>query len=398
MIACVRIPYFAISIEARGNPRFSTLSVIMVRYTPKGRGKVIAYSASAEAVGVDVGMLSVRAAALCPEAAILPMTPTRYRRALQGIMSRLTVFSQWIDADKDYFQTAYLYLDLGKLRPSDGRTLAAQIVQRLCEQEGIAASVGLAADKFTAQVAACLATIGQAQLVARGEEPSFLSPLPVTFLRADTEAARRLALFGLRTIGQAAAIPRGSMVAQFGEQGSQLHRWAAGEDNRRVTKFLEPQTERAEMTFDDPVEDRLIVQNALYNLANELAERLAKSSFTCREIALTAYMERGRQIEDHRQLKQPIHTFAALYRALQAALERMTFHCRVERIEVELGKLKPVLPKQLSLFDSATKPPVIDIMREIAARYDERLYTAGLDTRHAYASELAFYLESLEPA
>ena len=398
MIACVRIPYFAAGIEARGNPRLLTLPLIIVRYTPKGRGKVIAFSADAEAVGVDVGMLSVRAAALCPEAAILPVAPSRYRRALQQIMTGLTAFSQWIDADNDYLQTACLYLDLGKLRPTDGRALATQIVQRLYEQEGIAASVGLAADKFSAHVASCLANVGQVQLVAHREESKFLSPLSAAFLRADTETARQLALFGLRTMGQVAAIPRGSMVAQFGEQGSQLHRWAAGEDSRRVAKFIAPQIERAGMTFDDPIEDRLVVQNALCNLANELVERLRESSLTCREIALTAYMERGRHLEDHRQLKQPIHTFAALYRALQAALERMTFHCCVERIEVELGKLKPVLPKQLSLFDSAIKPPVIDIMREIAARYDERLYTAGLDTRHAYVSELAFYLEPLEPA
>jgi nucleotidyltransferase/DNA polymerase involved in DNA repair len=399
MIACVRIPYFGVSIEARGTPRFSTLPIIVVRYTPTGRGKVIGYSSQAESVGVEAGMLSVRAAALCPEAILTAFAPNRYRRALWGVMTCLTAYSQWIEADRNYAQTAYVYLDLGKLRPSDGRALAVQMITRIAGDERLSSTVGLAADKFTAYAAANTVGQEQVQLIARGDEAAFLAPLSLSLLSPDRETARRFNLLGLQTLGQLAAIPRGAMLAQFGDDGRRFHRWSSGEDERRVAKFVEPLTERSSHTFDNPIDDKLIIQNVLCGAALELAERLKHLNLTSRSVTLTTYQERGAQLEDHRQLHKPISTFAAIYRALQTALGRMSFHDRVERIDVELGKLESVAPQQLSLFDSDSKIHIRDVVIEIASKYgDERIYTAALDSRRAHVPELAFYLQELEPA
>jgi nucleotidyltransferase/DNA polymerase involved in DNA repair len=399
MIACVRIPYFGVGIEALGNPRFSTLPIIVVRYTPTGRGKVIGYSAQAESLGVEAGMLSVRAAALCPEAILTAFAPNRYRRALLGVMTCLTAYSQWIEADRNYAQTAYLYLDLGKLRPSDGRQLAAQMITRLASDEHLSSAVGLAADKFTAYAAACTAGQRQTQLIARGDEAAFLAPLPLSLLSPDRETARRFSLLGLQTLGQLAAIPRGAMLAQFGDDGRRFHRWSSGEDERRVAKFVEPLTERTTHTFDNPIDDRLIIQNVLCGAALELAERLKRLNVTSRSVTVTGYLERGAQLEDHRHLRKPISTFAAIYRALQTALGRMSFHDRLERIDVELSKLESVAPQQLSLFDTEPKIRIRDVVVEVASKYgDERIYTAALDLRRSHIPELAFYLQELEPA
>lgn len=395
MIACVLIPHFAAAIEARDHPRFLAQPVLVVRYSAKGRGKVAACSPTAELVGVEIGMPSVRAAALCPEAILLTAAPYRYRRALLNVMDSLRVYSQWIDVDKPYLQTATLYIDLGKLRPSDGRALAQGIIDHLCREQGVAAVVGLAADKFTALLSAH--RMNAITLVPRGEEAAFLASQPVDFLDLDPELARRLALFGLDTLGQVAALSRGAMMEQFGEAGLTLHRRASGEDKRRVARYMPPHTEQAHAEFDPPVRDRLIVQNVLAAQTETLAQRLKGTNLTCRQITLTLHLESGGQLEDSRQLRQPVYSAASLYRAAQAALHRLTPHEGVIRVALELATLKPHLPQQLSLFDTASTPDPLAVVSDIAARYDESyFYTAALSANPSYLPEFSFYLTALD--
>jgi DNA polymerase IV len=387
MIACVRIPHFAAAIEAREHPRFLAQPVLVVRYTPTGRGKVAACSATAELVGVEVGMPSVRAAALCSEANLVTAAPSRYRRALLSVMESLSTYSQWMDVDKPYLQTATLYIDLGKLRPSDGRTLAQGIIDHLCREQGLSALVGLAADKFTALLAAH--STNNITLVPRGEEAAFLASQPVDLLDLDPELARRLALFGLEKLGQVAALSRGAMMEQFGEAGVVLHRRALGEDKRRVARYMPPQVEQAHAEFDPPVRDRLILQNVLTTQTETLAQRLKDVNLTCRQITLTLHLESGGQLEDSRPLRQPIHSASSLY--------RLTPHEGVRRVALELAALKPHLPQQLSLFDTAATPDPLAVVSDIAARYEESyFYTAALSANPSYLPEFSFHLTALD--
>jgi DNA polymerase IV len=340
-------------------------------------------------------MPSVRAAALCPEANLVTAAPSRYRRALLSVIESLSTYSQWIDADKPYLQTATLYIDLGKLRPSDGRTLAQGIIDHLCREQGLAALVGLAADKFTALLAAH--STNNITLVSRGEEAAFLASHPVDLLDLDPELARRLALFGLEKLGQVAALSRGAIMEQFGQAGVVLHRRASGEDKRRVARYMPPQVEQAHAEFGPPVRDRLILQNVLATQTETLAQRLKDTNLTCRQITLTLHLESGGQLEDSRPLRQPIHSASSLYRAAQAALHRLTPHEGVRRVALELAALKPHLPQQLSLFDTAATPDPLAVVSDIAARYEESyFYTAALSANPSYLPEFSFHLTALD--
>ena len=65
MIACIRIPYFAVTLARSSCPDQNVHPLILAHYTG-GRGKVYAACEKAVNAGVKVGMSLSRARAICP--------------------------------------------------------------------------------------------------------------------------------------------------------------------------------------------------------------------------------------------------------------------------------------------------------------------------------------------
>ncbi|MBV8222709.1 MAG: hypothetical protein JO293_05070, partial [Candidatus Eremiobacteraeota bacterium] len=87
--------------------------------------------------------------------------------------------------------------------------------------------VSLASNKF---VALCAARSGDGTVVARGREAEFVAPLPLAALDLDPKIIERLRLFGVRTLGELAALPHGPFVRRFGPPSGLWHARANGVD------------------------------------------------------------------------------------------------------------------------------------------------------------------------
>jgi nucleotidyltransferase/DNA polymerase involved in DNA repair len=392
MIACIRLPYFAPTLEAQLNPRLADLPLLVANR------KVHAVSRSAEQAGAAPGMLLTRARAFCPQAVIVLPTPGRQARALRGLLATLSEFTQWLDTEREAAQTAYVYADLGRLRPREGQVIATEMLTRLHKSHGFEGTVGLAAGKFPARAAARLASVGTVQLVPRGEEAAFLAPLPVTLLPLDRETARRLDLLGLRTLGQLAAIPRPALLAQFGKGGGTLHRLASGEDSRRVGRYTPERLERASFLFDAPIDNRLIVERAIQRLACTLAERLGEGGLTTRELTLLVRTVRG-TLEATRRLRQPLDGLLPLSRAARTLLDTLPLRAPVEAVELIVGRLAPVQPRQLALFGAEGEDDVRALLIDMIPRYGEScFYTAALNPQPTALPERRFHLTPIDVA
>lgn len=369
-----------------------------MRYS-SGRGKVYATCTQAAQVGVLPGMSLSRVRALCPSAAIQTAVPSRYQRTLHDVMAALTVYSQWIDTPKSFAQMAVIYIDLGRVRPSEATAIGHQIVQRVNEQFGLNVTVGLASSKFVAYAASLVAGNEGVKLIPRGEEAVFLAPLPVDALPLDRETRRRLDLLGLRRMGQIALLPRPALIAQFGRIGGTMHRLASGDDTRRVAKFVSERIEQADMDFDPPVEDRQILLNVLCRLAGDLAKRLEADNLTCSDVTLTVNLHGGKAVEARRQLSEGISSALPLYRLCQTLLDKLTIRQEVVDISVQLAGLAPVKPRQLSLFDWGAKRDLRETIIHLSERYGEdRFYTAALHPGGDLLPERRFHLEQVEIA
>ncbi|HEX2173266.1 MAG TPA: hypothetical protein VHL09_12565, partial [Dehalococcoidia bacterium] len=112
--------------------------------------------------------------------------------------------------------------------------------------------IGLATDRFVAEVAARRTPPGSWRLVALGTEREFLAPLSVRYLPGSAETHRRLRLFGLRRIEQVAAIPTGDLMRQFGAEGRLLADRSRGIDPRPITPWAPPPEVAERVTFESP--------------------------------------------------------------------------------------------------------------------------------------------------
>jgi hypothetical protein len=310
----------------------------------------------------------------------------------------LTDYSQWVEAERTGIQTAVLYIDLGKLRPSEGRAIAAQMIAQLGTL-GFAVSIGLASGKFTAMVAANTAQVGEIRLVAQGDEACFLSAQPVTLLPLDRELDRRLALLGLYRIGQLAALPRNALIAQFGKPGGRLHRLASGEDQRRVARYTAPVTECETRQFDPPLDDRLILQSVLSALSAGLAGKLAEQGLSCREVTLTLRLENRLELDIQSRPREPISSGVVLVRTIWSLLNKLTLNAGIIEAEIQLGRLTPTLPRQLSLFDVLEGHDPREVLLDLSERYGEDLfYTVATNPLQPRLPEWRFILEKVEAA
>src|SRR5262249_15449334 len=90
------------------------------------------------------------------------------------------------------------------------------------------ASVGIAATKIAAQLAA--RDGGGCAVIPAHEEWHFLAPLPIQLLAPDAALLGTLQRWGIRTLGDLAALPASAVATRLGPAGAQLARRARGED------------------------------------------------------------------------------------------------------------------------------------------------------------------------
>ena len=94
--------------------------------------------------------------------------------------------------------------------------------------QGLRVNVAIARSSLTAQVLA-FACAGIC-VVPPGRERACLHPLPLLALPLSDTQAATLDRWGIRTVGDLAALPRERLSSRLGKSGRALHRLACGED------------------------------------------------------------------------------------------------------------------------------------------------------------------------
>jgi hypothetical protein len=167
MIACLRLPDFALSIARQQHSELIGQPFVLARYTGRS-GKMYAASVEARALGVRAGMTLSRARALYPEASVLPAEGTGSLQVLHDLLERLCSFSDKLEvpASPDPEDTC-IWLDLGKLSEAEVFPLGQRILHTV---GNFPAALGIARGKTLARIAALHTLVCEITLVASGTE------------------------------------------------------------------------------------------------------------------------------------------------------------------------------------------------------------------------------------
>ena len=271
--------------------------------SPTGRGVVAAASYEARAFGVRSAMPMVRARRLCPGLMVVPPRFERYHEVseqLMRILRDVTPLVEPLSLDEAFLDVGGAVRIFG-----DPPSIAERIRARVRDELGLPCSVGVGPTKSVAKLLSGLAKPDGSLHWPADEVITRLRPLPVGMLwGAGPRTTERLAENGLATIGDVADTDPRLLRRLIGDAlGEQLHALARGIDPRPVDPVHEARSISAETTFDDDVDDQVILERRLQRLATGVARRLRGQGLAARTVTVKV------RFADHRDLTRS-HTLA----------------------------------------------------------------------------------------
>jgi len=263
---------FFVSVEQVLNPELRDKPVV-VGGKPDRRGVVAAASYEARAFGLHAGMPLVTASRLCPQAIFIQGSFPRYRHASQRFMAILGDFSPFLEP----ISLDEAYLDVTGFESIHGsiHQMALTIRQRIKDELGLCASVGIAGCKVVAKVASELSKPDGLLEVASSEERAFLAPMPVEKLPGIGKKTERILKgLGVHTILDLSLLPLSTLKIHFGASGEVLHRFSNGIDNRKVLPPSAAKSISRETTFGEDTRNVTLIEATLRYLSERVGAYL----------------------------------------------------------------------------------------------------------------------------
>ncbi len=302
---------FFVSAEQVLNPQLKGKPVV-VGGRPDRRGVVASASYEARAFGLHAGMPLTTACRLCPQATFIEGSFTKYRDASQKFMAILADFSPFLEPLG--LDEAYLDVTGFESLHDSIQQMAVNIKQRLKDELGLCASVGIASCKVVAKVACELSKPNGLLEVAAGEECFFLAPLPIANLPGIGKKSQQiLKSLGINTISKLATMPPSGLKSHFGASGELLHRLANGIDDRKVVPPGAAKSISRETTFGKDTKNHSFLKTTLRYLSERVGAALRQQNKQAKCVTLKLRTADFKTITRHHTLPQTTDTNKTIF-------------------------------------------------------------------------------------
>ena len=321
-----------------------------------GRGVVTTATYEARAFGVRSGMGLMKAAALAPEAILLPADFEAYGRVSRAFKAAAAAVTPWME-DRGIDE---IYLDLTDLA-DDALDLARRLKKAVREATGLTCSIGITPNKLLSKLASELQKPDGITILGFGDIPSRIWPLPCAALNGiGPKATAKLAGFGIHTLGDLAQADPAWLVERFGQSyGAWLHEAAHGRDDRPVVTEREPKSISRETTFErdlHPRMDREELSRILLDLCDRLAGDLTRKGYLAQGVGIKLRYEDFSTVTRDQALPHPIGDAASIRDAARACLRRVPLDQRLRLLGIRAGNLLPADAYQAHLARTAPQP------------------------------------------
>jgi DNA polymerase-4 len=371
----VDLDAFFAAVEQRDRPELRGLPVI-VGGDPRGRGVVSAASYEARRFGVHSAMSLQEAVRRCPDGVFLPVDGRRYQQASRDVMAVLRRFTPQVEPIS--IDEAFLDVTGSRQLFGEGDEIARLIKAAVRAEVGLTISVGVATTKLVAKIASDLRKPDGLVVVPPGDEAGFLAPLPISRLWGVGEkTAVVLADYGVRTIGDLAALAPDVVIRRFGKHGGSLVDRARGLDADPVHQGDPAKSVGHEHTFDSDTRDPEIIERTLLGMADGVAGRLRSAGVRASTVAVKIRDSSFRTITRQRTLPEPTDMTEPIFHAALELARPEVRGIRVRLLGVTASNLGE--REQLGLFpaDDPRHRAAIEAADTLRRRYGEGAVTRG---------------------
>ncbi len=322
-----------------------------------GRGVVTTSTYEARALGVFSAMGMMKAAALAPDAFMLPTDFDSYRKYSRLFKEAVADIVPHIE-DRGIDE---IYLDLSG-EPEETRALGQRLKDAVKQATGLTCSIGIAPNKLLAKICSDLEKPNGLTIVSYDDVPERIWPLPARKVNGiGPKAAARLAALGIETVGQVAQADAKLLQEHFGLNYAEwLRRISHGHDERPVVTSSEPKGLSRETTFERDLhakQDRDALSEIFTRLCTRLSEDLHRKRYAGRTVGIKLRYADFRTVTRDVTLPQPTADAATIRRAAGECLRRVPLDQRLRLLGVRVSALCPLdgqggqtQPRQGDLF------------------------------------------------
>lgn len=320
---------FFVSVELLDRPDLVGLPVAAAHDTV--RSVVSSASYEARKFGVRSAMPVARAKQLCPQLVLVTPVYEKYRAASREIMSIFREFTPLVEPlsiDEAFLDVA------GSMRLfGEPIEIARQLRERIREQTGLPASVGLAGTKFIAKLASQRAKPDGILEIPPARTIEFLHPLPIGAMWGVGSATERaLKSRAIHTVADLAREPIDSLRRIVGNASAEkLHELANGRDPRSVETTRLEKSIGHEETFATDVTDAAHIERELLRLSTRTAERLRDAGIEARTIAIKVRWDTFETVTRSRTLQEPTNATQRVYATARELFEQLSPGARLVR-------------------------------------------------------------------
>ena len=344
---------------------------------------MLAKSELAKRAGVKTGMVNWEAKLRCRDLIIVPPQYDqylKYSKLTQAIYQRYTDMVEPFGMDE-----CWLDVTGSRYVCGDGRTIAENIRRSVKEELGLTVSIGVSFNKVFAKLGSDMKKPDAITEIAPESYKEKVWPLPCSdMIYCGTATTRKLAQYGIHTIGEVARCDPLFLKGLLGVNGLALWTYANGRDHSRVMHkdFVSPiKSVGHGITCVSDLENEDEVWKVIFALSQDIGHRLRLHNLATRTVQICV---RGNDLFGSQyQCKLPLKTqlpseiAAAAFRSFK---ERYSWGTKVRAVTVRAIELSPKDSiEQLSLFDNTqrriTKEKLQDTVEEIRGRYGKGAIT-----------------------
>ncbi len=316
-----------------------------------GRGVITTSTYEARAMGVFSAMGTMKAAALAPNAVLLPVDFEQYRLYSRRFKAAVAELAPVIE-DRGIDE---IYIDLTNVPgaqdpvghdPLGGvRALALEIKNNVKRATGgLTCSIGVTPNKLLSKLASELEKPDGLTVLTMEDLPTRIWPLAARKVNGiGPKAAAKLAELGIQTVGELARCERAWLVEHFGRSyGAWLNDAAWGRDERPLVTDGEPVSMSHETTFDrdlHAVRDKAQLGAIFTQLCEHLAADLQRKGYLSQTIGIKLRFEDFKTATRDLTLPEPTADALAIRRAAGECLKRVDLTRRLRLLGVRGGKL-----------------------------------------------------------
>ena len=348
------------SIECLYDPSIRNLPVAVGGDVEARHGIILAKNQIAKRYGVKTGEALWQAKQKCPELHIVPPHFDRYLR-----FSRMAreIYADYTDLVEP-FGLDEVWCDVTgtqKLRERGMEALANEIRERVKFELGITVSVGASWNKIFAKLGSDYKKPDAVTVFTPENYRDKVWPLPASDLLGVGRATeRKLALRGIRTIGDIAAAPPSMLRGFLGKWGLILHDFAAGYDSSPVARAGDEAVIKSIGNSTTTPRDLCCDEDAgivYWMLCESVAERMRESGFLCRGVQVHIRDNELASFERQLKLESPTCLASTLHEAAMRLLrENWDWHKPLRSIGVRATDLLPAsTPVQCSIFEDSER-------------------------------------------